>query len=222
VFGDTGSIETAIGSQIPLIDTFVEAFDTKNNNQSVGKVQVLVITPWSIDTSVKVRVDKVVKGVNVTRSQDTPPPNLAIPKGQVGLTTSYGELVTMKVLDLFGKPLNPIYNGLDVQEKVGGNPQKSILVSITNGTYPDMVDWYATQAQGAKIVAQPNKEPGKTQIKNWLTKDKPLAYQGGKSVQDFKPLFIYIAGHELKVFRTISAEPVKGDKFKANFKIVDQ
>lgn len=186
-------------------DTFLEATDAAK--QTVGKAGVVVVIPTRTESFT---AEFVTAGQNVVESQTRTPPNYGVPLGFVGLSTSYEKVFKISVLDQFDRPLDPIYNGLDVYEVLGEMGQAYKLnVKVSNGLYDDSIGWVTNSAFGAQLVE--NSPENQLQIESWrddptprlpflVTPDRPESV-----TKTVNPLVVVIGGHRMSINRTIVA-----------------
>ncbi len=113
-----------------------------------------------------------------------------IPAGQVGLFTGVQQVISVPVVDQFGKPLGAEYNGHQVYETINGGNQSGINTTLKNGSYNDPVGFYA-------LTAPPNLVAAGSQAElNWLAASASQATIGLPQ-QSSPQIAVTIAGFPL-------------------------
>jgi len=133
LFSVKGTRPTSSG--IPNGDTTIEA---RIGGQTCAKIQAIVVVPTKIHEPYP-EADGDVAPQNLVLDASTSPAAWGLPPNAVQLVTAWIQWLTIGVEDQFGDDLDELYEGVDVQERVGG-VWRSINQTLTgSGTYQDPV-----------------------------------------------------------------------------------
>ncbi len=155
-----------------------------------AKIFATVVVPTAV---VPVSADGAVAGVNQAANATTSPTfSDPLPANFVHLWTYYAQWLTIRVIDQFGAPLNAVYAGVQVAERL---PTQIEPVNInqtiaTNGSYQDPVGTISDKDPAPVNVAK-----NSTIARRWPSA-APMPMQ---AFDAFQTIFVYVGGHPLSV-----------------------
>ncbi len=166
-------------------DGFVKA---KTGSTVIATLPVTVVVPTKIGTPHDTMGSSFVIQ-NIAMNATTTPPFPSVPSTQFLLVTMYVRPLTVTVLDKWDHSIGDVYEGAEVSEVFGGNPELSINSPITaSGTYIDYVG-VLTPKQPATPVA--SNDP---QVAAWPTAAKVDATTPGNCLSGTQNITVKVAG----------------------------
>ncbi len=169
-------------------DGFIKA---KIGSTQVGIHAVTVVIPTKITTP----HDTTGSGFsteNVGINSTTTPPWAGIPSTQFLLVTMRVRPLTVTVHDKWNHPIGDVYEGAEVSEVVGSNPEFSINSPITaSSTYIDRVGVFTPKPPGTPVASN---DP---QVAAWPSQPKLDALSLGDCVSETQNITVKVAGFDL-------------------------
>ena len=166
----------------PEGDTTIQA--KLGNHLCAEAPVVVVVVPKRIRPPYP-EADGDVQSENVALYQGSSPAFQSVPQGAVLLSTIYVHWLPITVEDQFQKPLDDLYAGVTVEEKLGLADRDINQKLDSSGGYRDPVGWYIEKGRAAKLSDEESQWTGST---NYL----PMP-----AVDFRQDIPVKVAGHEV-------------------------
>jgi hypothetical protein len=178
-----------------------------------GSTPVIVVVPTKIKPDT---VTTVIGGVNLVVNDTTSPRAANVLTAKSLLVTYYGKTITKAVLDQLGNPLDPLYSGAMIEEKIPaiGFYQTLNAAMNNNGVFFDPIGFIVPKMIPNSNAAIPPEAataiPGSKEAKAWLSSKERVPYVPQK-IPKQEGFLVRVGGHELEpIDRQLKISSVPG------------
>jgi hypothetical protein len=179
---------TAVTPSVDEGDGFIKA---KIGSTVIGTQAVTVVVPTKIGTPHDTAGGGLVIQ-NIAMNSTTTPPFPGVPSNQFLLVTAYIRLLTITVRDKWDHPIGDVYNGAEVTEVFGGNPELSINSPLNAASqYIDRVGVLTPRQPPTPLAAS---DP---LVAAWPTQPRAEATTPGNCISGTQNIEVRVAGSPL-------------------------